>query len=163
MNDKNLTARIVVEDFEIKGLRDKLASRKLCPHLLDYLSKVIAIHEGGIRKINIPSSHQNVGVILLGSSRLEDTYLEMHDELHIFYDGKVIIIRWDIRDENGLCVPDEELSSLEIEKVSVKGKFVILTLSSPKIDFFLPINLDLYDGEKTIIDIPHPLNQRPAP
>ena len=162
MNDKNMTARLVV-DTDLKNLKKLLASRELCPHLVDYLKNVIALHKGGIRKINIPSTHDNVGVIILGSSSLEETHLQMHDELHVFFDEQIVIIKWAIRGEDGMCVPTGELSSLEIKKVLVKGKEVTIILSSPNMDYLMPVNFELYDTKYTVLDIPHPLNQRPAP
>jgi hypothetical protein len=163
MNEKNTTARIVIDDPEIKDFESHLAGRKLCPHLLDYLKKVFALHKGGIRKINIPSTHDNVGVVLLGSSSLEETHLQIHDELHVFFNGKVVIIKWTIKGENGFCVPKGELSSLEIEKVLVEGEKVKLTLTSPRVDFPLTVDFEIYEGKSTTLEIPHPLNQRSAP
>jgi len=162
MNDKNMTVRLVLVDTDLKNLKKLLASRELCPHLTDYLKDIIALHKGGIRKINIPSTHDNVGVIILGSSSLEETHLHMHDELHVFFDEQTVIVKWNIRGENGMCVPPGELSSLEIKKVLVKGKEVTIILSSPKMDYSMPVDFEIYKDKTTVLVIPHPLNQRPS-
>ncbi len=162
MDDKNITARIVIEDPKVKDLENHLAGRKICPHLLDYFRKVVALHKGGARKINIPSTHNDVGVALLGSSSLEETYLEMHDELHVFFGGKIVVVKWEVRGENGFCVPNEDLRSLEIGKVQVEGSHVTVTLTTPKVNFSLLVDFGLYAEKTTTLNIDHPLNQRSA-
>ncbi len=162
MNQKNMTARIVVENPELKDLENHLAGRKICPLLLEYFRKVVAIHKGGTRKINIPSTHDNVGVALLGSSSLEETFLQMHDELHVFFAGKVVIVKWEVRNEDGFCVPTADLSTLEIKKVQVEGEKVTINLTSSKVDFSMLVDFELYSNETTTLNIDHPLNQKPA-
>ncbi len=158
-----MTARIVVEDPELKDLENHLAGRKICPLLLDYFRKVVAIHKGGTRKINIPSTHNDVGVALLISSSLEETYLQIHDELHVYLGGKVVVIKWKVRGEEGFCVPEKDLRQLEIKKVSVEEEKVDVTLTSLKADFSILVDFKLYSEKSTTLDIEHPLNQKPAP
>ena len=157
-----MTARIVLEDPEKEDLKGHFANRNICPKLLDYLRKLVATHKGGTRKINIPSNHDNVGVVLLGSSSLEETHLQMHDELHVVYDGRVVVIKWEVMGKEGFSVPIKEFSSLEIEKVRVEGKQVTVNLVSLKNNFDIVVDFELYKDESTILNIEHPLNQKPA-
>lgn len=159
---KNLTARIVIDDPDPKDLVEHLKGRDLSPDLVSYLKQTVQRHKGGTRKINIPSTHKNVGVVLLGKAKLEETHLHMQDELHVFFAGKVVVVKWLVRGEEGLCVPEDVFSVLEIKKVKVEGEQVDVVLTASGNDFSILVDFALYTAPSTTLDIEHPLNQRPA-
>lgn len=164
MNPKDVTARIVIEDPKLNDLENHLGGRMISPDLQAYFRKIVVLHKGGTKKINIPSTNNDVGVALLISSNLEETHLEIHDELHVFFAGRIVVIKWAIRGEDGFCVPEKDLSPSEIKKVSVEGEQVTVTLSALRTDFSMLVDFGLHtETSTTTIEIPHPLlNQRPA-
>lgn len=130
---KSATRQILIVEPDEVLLRHHLAGRTVSPGLDKFLSRLVSGKKWP-RKINIPSTHDNLAAALVFSTELKEGGLEIYSELHVFFDGETRVEKWPVageRDEKA-ALPKETFTSIEIEKVRLhEGKEVQVTLRIP--------------------------------
>jgi hypothetical protein len=131
-NPKATTRRIVISDPDEELLRKHLAGRRVSPKLERFL-KSLTNGKRWTRKINIPSTHENLAAVLLFTSDLKEGGLEISSELHVFLEDTVIIERWQVLGEHQKTssMPTQMLLAMEIQKVRLNGSRVSVELRVP--------------------------------
>jgi hypothetical protein len=121
---KSSTRRIVIAERSEELFWRHVAGRKVSPEL-DAFLKNLTSGRTWMRKINIPSTHENVAAVLVFPSDLKGREGEILNELHVFLDGEVIIEKWQAPKNSPLAVlRNEMVSSLEIQKVRMRHRRV---------------------------------------
>jgi hypothetical protein len=129
---KSITANIVVSEPDEDFLSKSLQGRVLSPELRKFLQNLVRTKKW-TRKITLPSTHENVAVALAFTSSLKETGLEIVTELHVFFNGRIIIEEWEVVGEadKTSSIPKEAFTSMDIQKVYVEGDFVHVELTVP--------------------------------
>ncbi len=143
-----------IEEVENISKRKKV-SRKLKNYLIEMVSK-----PAWPREIMLPSTHDNVAALLICEPGGEIGNLTISDELHLFFDGMIIIERWPYIANGGLERTAFKL--LKIRKVKVSGQLVEVLLEEPESgcqSAGLRRRFDFSDhtGEPVIKEVSHPL------
>lgn len=126
---KTATQTIVISDPDGEILESKLEGRSLSPELFKFLNSLVKTNKW-TRKITVPSTHDDVAVVLLFTSNLKETGLEILSEIHVFFKGKTLTEKWEMLPENKLAssLQPNVFSSLDVEKVRVEGTAVHVAL-----------------------------------
>ena len=129
---KATTSRISVFEPDQQALQNALAGRDLSPELHAFLNSLLKRNKW-TRKINIPSCYNNVAAVLVFTTALKNAGLEIMSELHVYLNGEVMVEQWYVRGgPNRLSLlPKEAFRAIDIEKVRVQGKRVIVEFSVP--------------------------------
>ncbi len=119
---KSTTANIVISEPDEEQLRSSLQGREVSPELRKFLLNLLKTKKW-TRKITLPSTHENVAVVLVFASSLKETGLEIVTELHVFFNKKIIVEEWQVVGENEKtsAIPKEAFTSMCIQKVVVEG------------------------------------------
>jgi len=116
-----------------------------------------------MRKINIPSSRDDLAAAIVFTSTLKDAGLEIHSELHVFFAGRTISEKWQVageREEKSRAA----FTSVEVCKVRLEGDTLvrveigmILSTGEPKTQVR---TFDFAIEEPSVRVVPHPFSQR---
>ena len=106
-------------------LKRSLQGRELSPELATFLKNLIRTKKW-TRKITLPSSHDDLAVALVSTSTLKEGGLEIVSELHVFFDGDIIVEEWQMvgEREKTSALPKEMFGSISIHKVVLEGNKV---------------------------------------
>ncbi|WP_157447654.1 hypothetical protein [Chthoniobacter flavus] len=115
-----------------------------------------------VRKINIPSRHDDVAAVLLFTTTLKEGGLEILSELHIYCAGKTMIEKWEVAGEwqQIRSLPQESFQAIDITKVRVDGNVVSVDFTVPSSEgqsglYFT--QFDFSSDEPPVRTVPHPL------
>jgi hypothetical protein len=158
---KATTSRISVFEPDQQALRKALLGRDLSPELHSFLNNLLKRNKW-TRKINIPSSYNNVAAVLVFTTALKETGLEIISELHVYFNGKVMVEQWHVRGgPNRLSLlPKESFRTIDIEKVRVQGERVIVEFSIPIAGGNSGTRIKTFDfaaDEQRVRIVPYPL------
>ena len=161
VTSKSTTRQIVISEPDEKELQKQLAGRDLSPELARFLTGLIKSKKWP-RKINVPSSHDNLAAVLVFTSELKEGGLEIFSELHVFFEGTSIVEKWKVMGEmeQTSSMPKEAFSSIEIEKVRTEYGRVNVTLKMPVpggVSKTVVRTFDFSGDEPHIRVVPHPL------
>lgn len=126
---KAITQNIVISDPDEEHLESKLGDRVLAPELFKFLKKLVKTNKW-TRKITIPSTHDDVAVVLLFTSKLKEAGLEILIEIHVFFKGKTMTEEWEMLPEieHASSLQPEIFNALDVEKVRVEDERVCVDL-----------------------------------
>jgi len=166
--NKSTTGRITIIDPEVEGLERVLADRDLAPGLITFLKDFLKKKKWA-RKINIPSGYNDVAAVLVFASTLKKRGLEIFNELHVYFAGKVMVEKWRVVGETDRIslLPKEVFRAIHINKVRVEGTQVTVEYNVPmaggQSSDTLATTFD-FSGEAPAVRIaPHPLGDRKPP
>jgi hypothetical protein len=131
--EKSTTRQILIYEPDEDQLKKHLVGRNVSPGLRQFLRRLMKGKKWA-RKINIPSTHDNLAAALVFTSELKEGGLEIFSELHVFYAGKIMIEKWPVVGENEKIssLPKEAFMSIEIDKVRIKpGDVIQVTIQVP--------------------------------
>lgn len=161
---KYATRHILISEPDEEQLELGLEGRELSPALLKFLKTLIKTKKW-TRKINIPSSHDGTAAVLVFTSELKESGLEIFSELHVFLDGKTLVEKWQVMGENTepLALTEGSLGAVEIEKVWVEDPRVHVRLKVPMPNGDSKTLIKTFDfaleGSRIRI-VPHPLLEK---
>lgn len=123
---KSTTRQILIFEPDEELLKKHLAGRDVTPGLGQFLLRLIKGKKWA-RKINVPSSHDDLAAALVFSSELKQGGLEIFSELHVFFAGKTMVEKWPVVGERDRIssLPKETFTSIEIEKVRLEGDNIV--------------------------------------
>lgn len=124
---KSATKRIVISEPDEEQLRQHLAGRDVSPGLGRFLKNMINGRKWA-RKINVPSTHDDLAAVLVFTSELKEHGLEISSELHVFFADRIFIEKWQVRGEQTSSAPTEMFRSVEIQKVRLEKNEVRVIL-----------------------------------
>jgi hypothetical protein len=126
------TGRIVLFEPDVDALQKALADREVSPDLGAFLHGLLK-RKKWARKINLPSGHDDVAVVLVFTTTLKEAGLEIFSELHVFFAGKIIVEKWQIvgEGERIALLPKEIFRAIDIAKVRVEGLRVSVEFRVP--------------------------------
>lgn len=126
---KATTQNIVISDPDEEDLESRLGERALSPELFRFLKKLVKTNKW-TRKITIPSTHDDVAVVLLFTSKLKEAGLEILIEIHVFFKGQTVVEEWEMLPEieHPTSLQPGIFNALDIEKVQVQDARVRVDL-----------------------------------
>jgi len=129
---KKSTTRIVIFEPDEEALKRALVDREVSPELAAFLKNLLK-RKKWARKINIPSGHNDVAVVLVFATALKEAGLEIFSELHVFFAGRIIVEKWQVVGEREriALLPKEIFRAIDIHKVRVEGERVSVEFSLP--------------------------------
>jgi hypothetical protein len=163
---KSSTERIVLIEPDKDQLENALDGRSVTPGLAEFLKNLLE-RKKWARKINIPSDHDDVAAVLVFSTILKKSGLEILSELHVFFGGKIMVEKWQVMGElePTSLLPKEAFRAIDISTVHVEGAVV-------KVEFSVPLNggdsstltktFDFTAENVEVRIVPHPLLELPA-
>lgn len=157
---KKTTARISVIEPDEDQLAQRLAGRDLTPELFAFLRNIVKTRKW-LRKINIPSGHDDAAVVLVFTASLKDGGFEIFSELHVFLAGKVLVEKWLVcpEGESIAYLPKGSLRAIEIRKVHVHAPEVtieFLAAAEAGQNDLLVRKFDFSADRPTVEIVPHP-------
>ena len=158
---KSTTNRIVIFEPDEEQLKIALAGRNLAPGLVEFLQNLLRAKKWA-RKINIPSTHDDVAAVLVFTSALKEAGLEICSELHVFFAGKTIVEKWEVVGEAEpiSLLPKEAFRAIDIHKVRVQGSSVNIEISVPTVRGHSGTLIKTFDFSVEAPElriVPHPL------
>jgi len=159
---KSTTRQILIFEPDEELLKKHLVGRDVSPELAQFLRRLMKGKKWA-RKINIPSSHDNLAAALVFSSELKQGGLEIFSELHVFFEGRTIVEKWPVVEEKDRIstLPKETFTSIEIEKVRQEDNEIVnVTIVIPGpggISRTTVRTFDFSGGESSVRVIRHPL------
>jgi hypothetical protein len=132
LRNKSTTRKIVLSEPDEELLRIHLMGRTLTPKLDSFLKK-LSCSRKWMRKIYIPSNHENLAAAIVYTTDLTEHGLEITCELHVFLEDTAIVEKWYVLGENQQprSLTREMLRPLDIEKVRLCGRRVYVVLKMP--------------------------------
>ena len=130
---KSTTRQILIFEPDEELLKKHLVGRDVSPGLGQFLIRLIKGKKWA-RKINIPSSHDNLAAALVFSSELKAGGLEIFSELHVYFEGNTVVEKWPVVSEKDRisALPKETFTSIEIERVRLEEQHVVqVTIKIP--------------------------------
>ena len=159
---KSITANIALSEPDEDFLTKSLQGRVLSPELRKFLQNLVRTKKW-TRKITLPSTHENVAVALVFASCLKESGLEIVTELHVFFNGRIIIEEWQVVGE-AVTKPRqsrrEAFTSMDIQKVLVENDSVYVDLIVPLPDGqskTIEKAFDFASDEPRVRSVAHPL------
>lgn len=159
--EKSDTRRIVIFEPNQADLDKAVIGRDLSAGLAEFLENLLQ-RKKWVRKINIPSGHDDVAAVLLFTTTLKEGGLEILSELHVYCAGKTTIEKWKVAGEwesIGL-LPKESFQAIDITKVRVDGDIVNIEFTVPSStgrSGLYVTTFDFREGELAVRTVPHPL------
>lgn len=158
---KSTTRQILIYEPDEDQLTKYLAGRDISPELGKFLSRLMKGKKWP-RKINIPSSHDDLAAALVFSSELKPGGLEIISELHVFLQGVTMVEKWPIVGEGDRIssMPKENFSAVEIEKVRLEDALLVqvtLKMPSPSGTKTIVRSFDFSGTEPYVREVAHPL------
>lgn len=160
---KSSTRQILIFEPDEDQLKKHLAGRDISPELGQFLTRLMKGKKWP-RKINIPSSHDNLAAAVVFSSELKKDGLEIFSELHVFFDGATIVEKWTVVNEADKIssLPKETFSSIEIEKVRLEDNHLVqvaLKMALPgRTSKTVLRTFDFQSDEPNVRVVPHPFH-----
>lgn len=126
------THRIAIFEPDEEALKKAVIGRDLSPGLAAFLQNLLK-RKKWARKINIPSGHNDVAVVLVFTTALKEGGLEILSELHVYFAGQIIVEQWEVAGEAQRIhlLPKEAFRALDITKVRVEGSLVHVEFTVP--------------------------------
>ncbi len=135
--------------------------RDLSPGLIAFLSNLLKTRKW-TRKINIPSEHDDLAAVLVFTTALKESGLEILSELHVYYAGKIMVEKWEVvgaREQIAL-LPKEVFQAIDLDKVRVHDGHVTVAVSAPIIGGHSEMLIKTFDFSvegPSVRFVPHPL------
>lgn len=129
---KSTTKRIVLFEPDQAQLKAAVADRNLSAGLIEFLKNLLKTKKW-TRKINIPSEHDDLAAVLVFTTALRESGLEILSELHVNFAGNVMVEKWQVvgEEEEISLLPKEAFHAIDIDKVRVQDGQVIVEVSAP--------------------------------
>ena len=158
---KSTTKKIVLFEPDEGQLKEALAERDLSAGLITFLKNLLKTRKW-TRKINIPSSHDDLAAVLVFTTALKEAGFEIFSELHVYFAGKVMIEKWQVigESEQISLLPKEVFHAIDVNKVRVQDGQVIVEVSAPTIGGHSGTLFKTFDftvEEPSVRFVPHPL------
>ena len=164
--DKSTTHRIQIYEPDEEQVKLALDGRQVAPGLRDFLKKLLSAKKW-TRKINIPSGHEDLAAVLIFSTSLRESGLEILSELHVFYSGNVIVEKWEVAGENKRIssLPKEAFRAIDVQKVRREGDQVSVEFTVPVTGGQTSTLVHTFDfsEEPRERHVPHPLESDASP
>ena len=127
------TRKIALSEPDEELLQNRLAGRMLSPNLTKFL-KNLASSRKWMRKIYIPSNHENLATAIIYTTDLNERGLVITCELHVFLEDTAIVEKWYVLEEDQppRSLTKEMLRPLDIENVGLAGTLVFVRLKMPR-------------------------------
>lgn len=120
-------------DANEETLSQILKKRSLAPDLVTFLSRILGkMKSGSNKRLFLHQTEDNVAAVIIFEQSLEEKGFHFHDELHLYFQGRVITERWQIKGENGYCLPFHKFLCTQIRALSVEGSVIKIELTLPE-------------------------------
>lgn len=158
---KRDSRRITIFEPDQADVEKAITGRDLSPGLAEFLENLLR-RKKWIRKIHIPSGHDDVAAVLLFTTTLKEGGLEISSELHIYFAGKRMIEKWEVAGEweQIRSLPKESFQAIDITKVRVIGDVVSVEFTAPSArgqSGLYVTTFDFLGDESDMRTVPHPL------
>jgi hypothetical protein len=159
--NKSDTRRVAIFEPDQERLSEAVSGRNLSPELGAFLKNLVG-RKKWVRKINIPSGHDDAAAVLVFSTTLKEGGLEILSELHVYCGGKSMVEIWEVvgETERIRLLPKESFRAIDITKVRVEGQSVSVEFAISKPDGQSELRVKIFDfgGEQPQMQtVPHPL------
>ena len=163
---KSTTRKIVIFEPDVQQLENALVGRELSPELIEFLKNLLK-RKKWARKINIPSTHNDLAAVLVFTTKLKEAGLEIFSELHVFFAGRVMVEKWQIvgEAERTSLLPKEVFRAIDIKKVRAEGDEVKVEFSVQLIGGDSSTRVKTFDfaaDGPQVREVPHPLLEQPS-
>lgn len=129
---KSESRRIAIFEPNQGDLDEAIIGRDVSGGLVEFLANLLR-RKKWVRKINIPSGHDDVAAVLLFTTTLKQGGLEILSELHIYCAGRTRIEKWEVAGEweQIRSLPKEAFQAVDITKVRVDSDVVSIEFTVP--------------------------------
>jgi len=129
---KSESRRITISEPNPADLAKAMIGRDVSVGLAEFFEKLLQ-RKKWVRKINVPSGHDDVAAVLLFTTTLKAGGLEILSELHIYCAGKRMVEKWEVAGEweQIRSLPKESFQAIDITKVRVDNDVVNVEFTVP--------------------------------
>src|SRR5258708_19233941 len=115
---KASTHKITLFEPDEEALKKALVGRELSPGLDAFLKNLLRLKKW-MRKINLPSGHNDVAAVLVFTTTLKEGGLEILSELHVYLAGKTMVEKWEVAGElqRIRLLPNEAFRPIDINRL----------------------------------------------
>jgi hypothetical protein len=158
---KASTHRITIFEPDEEALKKALIGRDVSPGLAAFLKNLLK-RKKWMRKINLPSGHNDMAAVLIFTTTLKEGGLEILSELHVYLAGKIMVEKWEVAGElqRIRLLPKEAFRAIDISRVKVEGDVVNVEFNVPTPEGRSATRVKTFDfaGEgPDVRTVPHPL------
>jgi hypothetical protein len=165
--EKQESERVEAERREaerIEAARPKVnvLGRDVSPELGEFLNRLLH-GKRWPKKVNIPSSYNDVAAVLIYSPDLQENALANFSELHVFCGGSSMVEKWEVTGHAVSRLPRDAFGGMEIEKVRLEAERLVKVLisvpHSPQGAQIVERLFDFSGGAPRIRTIAHPMQE----
>jgi len=158
---KSESRRITILEPNQADLDKAVMGRDVSAGLAEFFKNLLR-RKKWIRKIYIPSGHDDVAAVFLFTTTLKADGLEILSELHIYRAGKKMVEKWKVAGEREQIrsLPKESFRAIDITKMRVDGSMVSVEFTVPSSAGRSGLYVTTFDfaGEdQEVRTVPHPL------